>query len=263
MVQQVSQHAYRIVTTGGVCVYLIKGRTQAALIDTGFGVGDLKTAVEAMIDTPCVVLLSHGHLDHVGGAAQFENVYLNAKDWELSAWHATLERRKRDVQQIDADFAARIPEQAWIPTQEGGYLPLEEGQVFDLGSVRISPVWVPGHTEGSMVFIIPEDRIAILGDACGEGTLIRQDMLQIYEKGLEHLMEYVDQFDTILRNHGTYTSKKAIVADNLALVRDILAGQDAAVADCVMGVNGYFGREKVHPGKEGNIFYAPSEQATW
>lgn len=259
--QQISQHIHRIVTIGGVCVYLVKGSKQAALIDTGFGVGDLKGMVESMIDTPYVVLLSHGHLDHVGGAAQFETVYLHPADWELSAWHATLARRKQDIGQLAPDL--ELPAQVWMETRQAPCLPLADGQLFDLGDVQVRAVEVPGHTAGSVIFVIPQDRAAILGDACGEGTLIRQEMLQTYEKGLEHLMEYAGEFDVILRNHGTYYSKKAIVQDNLELVRDILAGRDAAVRDCVMGVNGYFGRERVHPGKEGNIFYAPSEQATW
>lgn len=119
--ERVSEHLTRILTPCGVCVYLARGRRRAALLDTGFGFGDLKGYVESLIDTPYVVLLSHGHLDHAGGASQFEEAYLNERDWELAKWHCTLERRLDDVRSgpggmpegvTDADF---LPDRTALP----------------------------------------------------------------------------------------------------------------------------------------------------
>ena len=79
---------------------------------------------------------------------------------------------------------------------------------------------VPGHTAGMQVFLIPEDRVAIFGDACGEMTLLAKEILPTYVAALRHLQVYQDQFDTVLRNHGTFWSDKRILQDNLELAED-------------------------------------------
>ena len=61
-------------------MYLVEGRDQAALIDTGSGLGFLKAYVEKLTDKPILVLLTHGHVDHAMGAGEFETVYMNRAD---------------------------------------------------------------------------------------------------------------------------------------------------------------------------------------
>ena len=85
------------------------------------------------------------------------------------------------------------------------------------------------------VFLIPEDRVAIFGDACGEMTLLAKEMLPTYVAALRHLQVYQDQFDTVLRNHGAFWSDKRILQDNLELAEDIIAGRDAAAPLKMMG----------------------------
>jgi glyoxylase-like metal-dependent hydrolase (beta-lactamase superfamily II) len=256
--EMVSKHLTRIIAPGGVCVYLVQGSQQAVLLDTGFGVGDLKGYVEELVQTPYTVLLSHGHLDHAGGAAQFPEVYLSQRDWSLAQWHCKIENRIEEVYHfgkpegmVDEDF---------IPARTEAYLPLTEENIFHLGGVTVQPVEIPGHTMGMMAFLIPEDRIAIFGDGCGEHTLLFFDhcaSIAQYQQSLLHLQQYADQFDIVLRNHNNYLSKKQILADNIELCSDILNRRDAAVPVEMHGTKGLAGRAEYHPGKEGNIFYNP------
>ena len=113
------------------------------------------------------------------------------------------------------------------------------------------------------VFLIPEDRVAIFGDACGEMTLLAKEMLPTYVAALRHLQVYQDQFDTVLRNHGAFWSDKRILQDNLELSEDIIAGRDAAAPLKMMGVSGFSGRPQGHPGKYGNIFYTAARNVSW
>lgn len=254
--EKVSEHLTRIIEPCGVCMYLVEGTRQAALLDTGLGFGDLKGYVESLTDKPYVVLLSHGHLDHAGGAGQFDTVFLNERDWALEKWHCTRERRIWDVQHGPGGMPEGVTEEDFLPSRTEAYLTLEEGDAFFLGGVTVKPIAVPGHTDGMLVFLIPEDRIAIFGDACGEHTLLFGGDVAEYEKALRHMQEFEGQFDTVLRNHGTFSSLKKILADNLELCGDILAGRDAAIPSDFHGVKGHLGRPLEHPGKEGNIFYA-------
>ena len=63
-------------------VFLLVGTERALLLDTGIGLGDLRGLVEEITDKPYDVVITHGHMDHVGGAAWFDKVYLNEKDWD-------------------------------------------------------------------------------------------------------------------------------------------------------------------------------------
>ena len=47
------------------------------LIDTGYGVGDLKGYIEDTFHVPYEVLITHGHVDHASGCQQWNTVYMN------------------------------------------------------------------------------------------------------------------------------------------------------------------------------------------
>lgn len=262
-IQSVSQHMSRILLPCGVCVYLVQGSRGAVLLDTGFGIGDLRGFVEKHLTTPYRVWLSHGHLDHAGGAAQFEDVYLSPADFALEKQHNLWQRRYDEIQNgPDGAPEGFSPEQLQ-PSRVEPYRPLEDDAVLELGWVQVRAIPVPGHTAGMMVFLVPEDRAAIFGDACGEMTLIKKEALPIYAEALRRLQTYEPQFDTVYRNHGTFWSDKRILRDNLDLTEEILAGRDAALPMQMMGVPGFAGRPQDHPGKYGNIFYAAARDASW
>lgn len=50
--------------------FLIEGPEKALLIDTGQGVGDLRSCVEMLTDKPVTVVLTHNHADHIGNVYQ-------------------------------------------------------------------------------------------------------------------------------------------------------------------------------------------------
>lgn len=263
--EPVSPHLTRILTPFGVCMYLVQGRERAALLDTGFGLGDLKGYVETLVGAkPYLVLLSHGHLDHAGGSAQFDQVYLNKRDWALEKWHNTLERRRWDVYHGPGGVPDGVAEEDFLPQRTAPYCNIDEGDSFDLGGVRVQPIAVPGHTQGSLVFLIPEDRIAIFGDACGEQTLLHfreSAPIARYQKALCHLQESGGLFDTVLRYHGSFRSNRQILQDSIELCGQVLARTDAAIPVRMMDLPGCLARPKQHPGKEGNMVYNPGNLA--
>lgn len=261
--EAVSRHLRRIVLPCGVCVYLVQGTQGAVLLDTGFGIGDLRGFVERQVTTPYQVWLSHGHLDHAGGAAQFKEVFLSPADFALEKQHNVWQRRYEEILSGPGGAPEGFSAADLQPSRTAPYRPLADNAVLDLGGVQVQAVPVPGHTPGMMVFLIPEDRIAIFGDACGEMTLLKREALPGYAEALRRLRTREDAFDAVLRNHGIFWSGKRILRDNLALTEDILAGRDAAIPLQMMGVPGFAGRPQEHPGTYGNIFYAAAKDARW
>ena len=62
-------------------IFVVVGEARALVIDTGIGIGDLKWLIENRItDKPYDVVLTHNHVDHMGGAAWFDRVYIHPDD---------------------------------------------------------------------------------------------------------------------------------------------------------------------------------------
>ena len=54
--------------------YLVMGTERGILIDTGTGIGDLKTLVQELTDRPVSVVNTHTHWDHIGDNHQFDDI---------------------------------------------------------------------------------------------------------------------------------------------------------------------------------------------
>lgn len=73
--QQVSRDVWAIDEFGIDIMYLIIGTERALLIDTGIGIGNIRSVVETMTHLPYDVVNTHHHYDHVGGNGRFSMVY--------------------------------------------------------------------------------------------------------------------------------------------------------------------------------------------
>src|SRR5699024_479599 len=65
---------------GDAWMHLVTGPERAVLIDTGFGIGDLRALVETLIDKPYDVFNTHFHGDHTLGNVQFDRVFIHRYD---------------------------------------------------------------------------------------------------------------------------------------------------------------------------------------
>ena len=54
--------------------YLLLGRDQALLIDTGLGISNIKQIVDEITNLPILVATTHIHWDHIGGHKYFDNI---------------------------------------------------------------------------------------------------------------------------------------------------------------------------------------------
>ena len=63
-----------------ICEAFDGAQDKAMLVDTGFGIGDLKGLVESLTALPVFVVNTHNHGDHVQGNPQFGKVYIHSMD---------------------------------------------------------------------------------------------------------------------------------------------------------------------------------------
>ncbi|MDR0583568.1 MAG: MBL fold metallo-hydrolase [Treponema sp.] len=223
--ERISASTIRIFTPTGESVYLVEGTRKAMLLDAGLGLGNLAEFVQSLTQKPLDLLVTHGHMDHSGGAAAFGKAYLNPKEIPLAESHNNIESKKqyaafwlKGAAPDDRDFTGGVPE----------WLPLRGGDSFNLGKVTLVCRELPGHTAGIMTVLNREERSILLGDACNVLTmLVDQSALPVEQYKAELLKfraAYGDEFDRVLLSHGSGDAPKAVLDGVISLCDDILAG---------------------------------------
>ncbi|MCW6567993.1 MBL fold metallo-hydrolase [Yersinia ruckeri] len=137
----------------------------AALVDPGGDAEKIIAEVSRMGVTVTQLLLTHGHLDHVGAAAELAEFYqvpILGPEKEDRFWLEGLPAQSRMFGLSEC--------QSFEPTRW-----LEEGDEVSVGNIRLSVLHCPGHTPGHIVFINQDDRLALTGDVIFKGGVGRSD----------------------------------------------------------------------------------------
>ena len=186
--------------------YLVEGRDRACVIDTMNGYNDLYKAVRKLTDKPLTVVNTHGHPDHIFGNVYFEEALMNPGDSELA-------------RQFTGD-----PEFLEICRKNGLAMPpfrdIQPGDTIDLGGRTLEVFALPGHTMGSILLLLREDRILFTGDSVNHHLWMQLDgCLPLHEfvKELDKVMFLQDRADIILHGH-------ARDADDISLLRCLREG---------------------------------------
>lgn len=224
--EKVSSRVTRIFTITGECVYLVEGKDKAVLIDTGTGIGDLKTLVETMTNKPLRVVLSHGHVDHVMGAANFDHIYMNVLDQVVLEEHQDVEFSKSYAKMVLGAQGNEIPEEAYVPQKSLTYTNVLPGDVFDLGGLKLEICEGKGHTPGSITILLHEERLLFLGDACNPFTFLfdhHASDVTSYKKTLEILNEKTKgKYDKVLLSHGNGEGPKEMIESVIAVCDEVI-----------------------------------------
>lgn len=125
----------------------------AAVVDPGgdlFRIEDYLTWDELRLE---LILITHGHLDHAGGAAELAR-----------RTGARIEGPHRG----DEALIARLPEQGRkMGLKAESFIPdrwLEHGDTVRFGAQTIDVVHIPGHTSGHVAYVHAPSRFAWVGD---------------------------------------------------------------------------------------------------
>ncbi|MEN6338865.1 MAG: MBL fold metallo-hydrolase [Clostridiaceae bacterium] len=170
---RLEEHPYgfcRIIDPLGVGGTLIRGNERALLIDTGFGLWDIRPAVRRATDLPLIVMNSHVHTDHSGGNYQFDTVYVPEEEMD-KLFDGSLDRERDSLfqswRQVRPHLKKYMTEGVELTEKikQTRHLPLPER--FELGGRAVEIIRLGGHTRASSVVIDPSTRTAFVGDAIG------------------------------------------------------------------------------------------------
>jgi glyoxylase-like metal-dependent hydrolase (beta-lactamase superfamily II) len=188
-----------------VYCYLAEGSERALLYDAAYGVGNLSRVIKEITDKPVTVVLGHGHIDHVNGANQFDEVWLHEGDLELYRNHSSPSFRRMVIDGMikgNMPFPDDFRAEAYINAAMAEPKKLEIGQVFDLGGLRMEAAAMEGHTAGSIGLLDREHRILLNSDAANPHIWMFLEESLPLSKYIE-MLERVSalEFDTFFVGH--------------------------------------------------------------
>lgn len=198
-IETIADNTYRFDENGRVNCYLVVGEEKVLLIDGCWGVGDLKRTIQEITDKPIIAAATHRHPDHTCGLRQFEEYYVSEKD--NTAFNRRLENRLFGIAIVLAEKQKIRP---YHNRKMGRALPLNDGDVFDLGGRSIEAKSIPGHTSGSMMFLDHDQKLMFTGDDVNPKLWMQGNgatTLEEWKIGAQIVLDYMKQGYTAWIGH--------------------------------------------------------------
>lgn len=136
-----------------------------AIVDPGGEFELLVKAVEKLNVNITKILLTHGHLDHVGAAKALANHYHVKIYGPQQEDKFLLDNLPQQSVQFGFPFCEAFEPDIW----------LQEGDIVQIGDEQLSVLHCPGHTPGHIVFIHHQQRVALVGDVLFNNSIGRTD----------------------------------------------------------------------------------------
>jgi hydroxyacylglutathione hydrolase len=141
------------------------------VVDPGGEVDRILEAIDQTKVTIERILLTHGHLDHAGGATGLAEA-LSARP---GADPVPIEGPDRRDEFLLSDLAAQAARYGFGARDVAPDRWLREGDAVALGPHRFEVLHCPGHTPGHVVFVNHAARFALVGDVLFQGSVGRTD----------------------------------------------------------------------------------------
>jgi hydroxyacylglutathione hydrolase len=171
----------------------------AMVIDPGDDIADVQAIIQKHKLQVRQILITHAHIDHVGGAMKLRQatgapILMNQSDYAL-------------VKMLDVQAA-------WLGMKSPGQVEIDHS-VGDTDKVKAGPlianvIHTPGHTEGSVCLYFPAQQKLIAGDTLFAGSIGRTDLPGgSYDKIIRSLHEKVlalPDETVVIPGHGPLTT---------------------------------------------------------
>ena len=156
------------------------------------------------------IVLTHGHLDHVGGTAylhrEFPAVHILIHEYEAPLYLSL--PRQPLMMGIQPHQLAALGMDYEDPPRPTRYL--SHGEMIELGDLRFSVRHCPGHTPGHIVLAEEKEEVVFTGDCLFSGSIGRTDLPggdydQLIGSIRDNIMSLSDDF-VIKCGHGPDTT---------------------------------------------------------
>ncbi|PKF61533.1 MBL fold metallo-hydrolase [Psychromonas sp. psych-6C06] len=173
---------------------------KAAVVDPGGNIERILAMVKKHDVSVDKVLLTHGHLDHVGGTeaiAKQLDVPIIGPEKEDDFWLSQLEAQS---QRFGFPLHTSFSPTTW----------LKEGEVVEVGNIKLKVLHIPGHTPGHIALLDEQSKQVIVGDilfngGIGRSDFPRGDQFQLVS-GIKNKLLTLDPDTLVYPGHGPTTT---------------------------------------------------------
>ncbi len=190
-------------------IWHLSGPDKDLVVDAGLGVHSLRAGVPELFERDPALFLTHAHLDHIGGAHEFEMTYAHSAERADMPAPGTL-RRDRLVEELGLEaphYVDEMPDLMVDAVPTAGYdvdaysvrapqacTPVADGDTFDLGDRTLTTLHLPGHSPGSVALFEPHEGVLFSGD-----VVYDLDPGEVLLDGINGAVvsDYIDSLDRI------------------------------------------------------------------
>lgn len=177
---QIDSNTWRI-QDGFVRFFLLEGEEKAVLIDSGMNCPNASDIAKELTAKPVILMNTHGDGDHTSGTDGFTSIYIHPLDY------------------IGCDIKGRYPHTSMVP--------VNDGDIIDLGGRPLKIIHIPGHTGGSVAILDIAKRVLYAGDSVQKGHIYmfgEKRCPELFEKSLDKLIALKSEYDYIYASHDSF-----------------------------------------------------------
>ena len=239
-VEKINESTWRINEFNLVNAFLLEGKKNSALIDTGCGLGEIDKCVKEITDKMLYVLLTHSHPDHAGGVYHFKSlpIYMNSDDDSLKLWGMRTDNgfrrmyiETRGPRLYDGEIRNLY---SLLPNDNPDctsfdYINIDDGSIIDLGERTLECIHTPGHTDGSICFLDRKNRFLFSGDTINRSIILMRQpdnstqLIKIFHDSLLKIWRHEKEFDSLIIGHGNPILEKSIIKDYIKITDGLLS----------------------------------------
>jgi glyoxylase-like metal-dependent hydrolase (beta-lactamase superfamily II) len=138
---------------------------RGAIVDPGGDLDQIEAAIAEVGMKPEKIVLTHGHIDHAGGAAELRERLGVPIEGPHQDERPLLDALAAQGQAYGMEARAVTPDR-W----------LQDGDTVSVAGHTFEVLHCPGHSPGSVVLVNRGQRFALMGDVLFQGSIGRTDL---------------------------------------------------------------------------------------
>ena len=193
-------------------IWHVRGSSRDLVVDAGLGVASLRRELPGLFANDPILVVTHAHLDHMGGAFEFVECWAHPAEAVESQSLQTL-RGKELLATLGVPMGAddvappeflidAVPDETYAP---GDYQLrpvhrphlVQEGDVVDLGDRQLTVLHLPGHTPGSIALFEQDTSSLFSGDVIYDVGSARYLLDNLGNSDVESYLQTMDRLEQI------------------------------------------------------------------